>query len=90
MDTLLSTQTSIPMFQMIAVLIMITVTLIFGRIKLSLFIGYCAILCWSHIWDLPLFTESSVWKISGPAFLLTAVMIIFVLIAMLSLVYHKE
>ncbi len=90
METLLAAQTSIPMLQMIAVLIMITITLIFGRIKLSLFIGYSAILCWSHIWELPIFTEASIWKISAPTLLLTAVMIIIVLVAMLSLVYHKE
>jgi hypothetical protein len=90
METLLSTQISIPMSHMIIVLTLITVTMIFGRIRLSLFIGYCAVLHWSHIWELSLFTEASVWKLSGPAFLLTGFMIILVLLSMLSLIFHKE
>jgi hypothetical protein len=81
---------SIPMSQMIIVLTLITSALIFGRIKLSLFIGYCAILYWSNIWNLPLFTESSAWKLSGHAFLLTGFMIIIVLLSMISLIFHRE
>jgi hypothetical protein len=90
MEAILATQISIPMSQMIIVLTLLTSALIFGRIKLSLFIGYCAILYWSDIWNLPLFTESSTWKLSGLALLLTGFMIIIVLISMVSLIFHKE
>ncbi len=90
MESLLSTQISIPMSQMITALILITVTLIFGRVKLSLFIGYFAILFWSHIWDLPLFIEAGAGKLSGQAFLLTGFVIILILFATLSLIFHKE
>jgi hypothetical protein len=90
MDAILSTQISIPMSQMIIVLTLITSALIFGRIKLSLFIGYCAILYWSNIWNLPLFTESSALKLSGQAFLLTGFMIIIVLFSIVSLIFHRE
>jgi len=91
METILSTDIYIPMSQMVVVLTLITAVLIFGHIKLSLFIGYFAILYWSNIWDLSLFfTESSVLKMSGPAFLLTGFMIIIVLISMISLIFYQE
>ena len=90
MDAILSTPISIPMSQMIFVLTLITIALIFGHIKLSLFICYCAILYWSNIWNLPLFTESSALKLSGHAFLLTGFMIIIVLFSIVSLIFHRE
>lgn len=90
MEAMLSTEIYIPMSQILVVLTMITAVLIFGHIKLSAFIGYFAILYWSNIWDLTLFTESGVWKLSGTAFLLTGFMIVIVLLSMISLIFYRE
>ena len=90
MEGILSMQVSIPMSQMIVALTLVSVSLICGHIKLSLFIGYCSILYWSHIWNWPLIVETSTWKLSGPAFLMTAFMIIIVLLSAISLIFHRD
>jgi hypothetical protein len=75
---------------MITVLTLITAILIFGHIKLSLFIGYSAILYWSQIWNLSLFTESNTLMLSSPAVVMTGLMIILVLFSLIALIFHRE
>jgi hypothetical protein len=90
MEAILSTEITIPLSRIMIALTLSTVTLIFGRVRLALFVSYCFILYWSQIWNMSLFTESTVWKLSSPGFLLTGFFIMIVLLSMFGLIFHKE
>jgi hypothetical protein len=58
MDTLYSTNLSIPLIQIALLLIMSTAALIFGRIKLALIFNYFFILYWSYILNMDAIRET--------------------------------
>ena len=90
MEAILSTEITIPLSRIMIALTLSTVALICGRVRLALFISYYFILYWSQIWNMSLFTESTVWKLSSPGFLLTGFFIMIVLLSMFGLIFHKE
>lgn len=58
MEALLSIDLSIPLIQIALLLVMSTLTLLFGRIKLALILNYCFLLYWCYILNLDVIRES--------------------------------
>jgi len=58
MNALLSINLSIPMIQIALLLLISTLALLFGRIKLSLILNYCFILYWVYILNMDAVRES--------------------------------
>lgn len=58
MDVLYSTSFSVPMFQLSLLLLMSTLALLFGRIKLALLINYCFTLYWGYILNMDVIQET--------------------------------
>ena len=59
MDFLFSTYLSVPMVQISLLLMMSTIALIFGRIKMALLINYCFTLYWGYILNMDAFCNES-------------------------------
>ncbi len=55
MEFFLSTQLSVPLFQVILLLGLSTTALLFGRIKLALLMNYVFTLFWGYVHNLSLF-----------------------------------
>ena len=90
MEAILSTQITVSLPQIILALSLSTIVLIFGHARLALFISYYFVLYWSQFWKISLFSESAVWILSSPGFLLTGFFIMIVLLSMFGLIFHKE
>lgn len=90
METIMSTIVEVPMSHIAVVLMVSTVALLFGRIKLALFINYCFIVYSGHLWDFALFSDVSDTKLNTPAFVFMGFWIMAVFLAAISLAFHKE
>jgi hypothetical protein len=90
METIMSTIVEIPMSHIAVVLMISTIALLFGRIKLALFINYCFIVYSGHLWDVSLFSDVSDTKLNSSAFVFMGFWIMTVLLAAVSLTFHKE
>jgi hypothetical protein len=90
MEIFTSTQLTIPLIQVILLLILSTIVLLFGFLRLALFINYCFILYWGYIANLDLFTATDVAKMNGYTFLYFGGGVVIILLAMLGLFAHRE
>ena len=91
MEILRSTQLAIPLFQVILLLILSTITLLIGRLRLALFINYCFTLYWGYIANLDLFTITEMSsKVSGYTFLYFGSGIVIMLLAMIGLFANRD
>jgi hypothetical protein len=90
MEIFTSTQLAIPLFQVILLLILSTVALLIGFLRLALFINYCFTLYWGYVANMSLFTATEMSKISGYTFLYFGSGIVIILLAMIGLVSNRE
>jgi hypothetical protein len=56
MESFISTQLTIPILQVVLLLLLTTVTMLFGRHKLALFINYFFTLYWGYIANIDIFS----------------------------------
>jgi len=56
-DVLTSSRVSVPLSQVIALLILSTLALLFGRFRLALLVNYCFTFYWGYFLNFDLFTE---------------------------------
>ncbi|NPU84482.1 MAG: hypothetical protein HPY65_08320 [Syntrophaceae bacterium] len=89
MESIWSMDVVIPFSNIFAVLLISTVGLIFGRLKLALFVLYGFLLYRGRVWDVTIFTDSPSW-LSGPALLTTGLLVLLLLFAVLGLTLHRE
>jgi hypothetical protein len=90
METLLSTPITVPMSQIICAMLLCTIALVFGRVKVALFVAYCFMLYWGKPWNLQLFTDTVPAKLNGAELALIGFCFVTVLLAMMGLVFNKE
>jgi hypothetical protein len=89
MEIFTSTQLAVPLFQVILLLILSTLALLFGLLRLALFINYCFTLYWGYVANLDLFTIDMM-KMNGYSFLYFGSGVVIILLAMLGLFAHRE
>jgi hypothetical protein len=89
MEIFTSTQLTIPMFQVILLMTLSTLALLFGYLRLSLFINYCFTLYWGYIAHMGLFTAAEMSTLDGFTFLYFGSGLVFVLLAMIGLFTHR-
>jgi hypothetical protein len=90
MEIFTSTQLAIPMSQVILLLILSTLALLVGRLKLALLINYCFTLYWGYIANLDFFTATEVSKLNQYTFLYFGSGIVIIMLAMIGLLTHRE
>jgi len=90
MELFTTTQLAIPLFQVILLLILSTLALLFGFLRLALFINYCFTLYWGYVLNLDLFTATDASKMNGYTFLYFGGGVVIILLAMIGLFAHRE
>jgi len=85
-----STQLVIPMFQVILLLILSTIALLIGRLRLALFINYCFTLYWAYVANLDLLKTGGIVNLNAFTFIYFGIGIVIVLLAMIGLMLHHE
>jgi hypothetical protein len=85
-----STQLAVPMFQVILLLILSTLALLMGRLRLALFINYCFTIYWGYVANLDLFAAAELSKLNSFTFIYFGLGIVIVLLAMAGLYLHHE
>jgi hypothetical protein len=90
MELFTSTQLAIPLFQVILMLILSTIALLVGFIRVALFISYCFALYWGYVANMGLLTATELSKMTGYNFLYLGSGIVIVLLALIGLITHRE
>ncbi|MCX5819407.1 MAG: hypothetical protein NT047_05800 [Deltaproteobacteria bacterium] len=90
MEIITSTQLAIPLFHVILLLILSTIALLIGSLRLALFINYCFTLYWGYVANLDLFTTAEISKMNIYAFLYFGSGIVIILLAVIGLFMHRE
>ena len=89
MDIFLSTELSVPILQIVMLLVLSTISLIFGRIRLALLINYCFTLYWGYVSNLSLFTGEDAFQIANFSFMYFGFGIVVIALAIAGLMYHR-
>ena len=90
MELFMSTQLAIPMFQVILLLILSTIALLIGRLRLALFINYCFTLYWAYVANLDLLKTVWIVNLNAFTFIYFGIGLVIVLLAMIGLMLHHE
>jgi uncharacterized membrane protein len=90
MEIITSTQLAVPALQLILLLILSTIALLVGFLRLALVINYCFTLYWGYAANFDLFIAQRVENLSGYTFLYFGIGIVIILLAMIGLVMHRE
>ena len=59
MDFFYTTELAVPVSQTVVLLMMVTISLLFGRVKLALLINYVFILYWGYFYNQDLFLNNA-------------------------------
>jgi len=89
MDPLSATHLSVPIFQICLLLLLSTLALVFGRIKLALLINYCFTLYWGYILSIDAFAEQGMFDFNTFTFTYFGFGMVIVFLAMIGLVYYR-
>jgi hypothetical protein len=90
METILSTQLSIPLSQILTVLSLTTFVLVFGYPRLALFLNYCFLIYCSYMSNAVIFTEKGTINLDGVTFPYIAFGFAVILLATMGLVHNNE
>lgn len=89
MEIITSTQLAVPTLQVILLLILSTIALLVGRLRLALFINYCFTLYWGYVANFDLFIAQGVVKLNGYTVLYFSIGIVIILLASIGLITHR-
>lgn len=90
MEALLSTPIMVPLSQIVFALIPSTIALLFGRVRVALFVIYCFVLYWGKPWNIPIFTETIPPKLNGTEVVFVAFCFLTVFLAMMGFALHRD
>ena len=90
MEIITSTQLVVPALQVVLLLILSTIALLFGRLRLALFINYCFTVYWGYVANFDLFTAQGVNKLTGYTFLYFGIGLVIILLASIGLITHRS
>jgi hypothetical protein len=90
METLLSTPMTVTIFQISLAMLLCTVLLIIGRVRLALFVTYCFVLYWAKPWNISLYTDTTPAAMNTPGILFIAFCLVATLFAITGLTFHRD
>jgi len=90
MDALYSTNISVPMIQITLLLLISTLALLFGRIKLALIINYSFMLYWCYILNMDVIRETGQDFTSKFTYFYFGFGFIILMLALLGFVGHRD
>jgi hypothetical protein len=90
MELFLSSHLSIPLFQVTLLLLLSTMTLLFGRLKLGLLINYCFTMYWGYMLNLDIFTNNGTLVLSKFTFAYLGFGCIIICLALIGFLTHRD
>lgn len=90
MEFLYSTELAVPLYQIVLLLILSTLALLFGRLKLALLINYLFTLYWGYVFNSELLLGSSLEKVNYFSSIYFAVGFLVAILAIIGFVSHRD
>jgi hypothetical protein len=90
MEPLMSTQLSVPLSHILALLSLATLVLIFGYTRIALLLNYGFLIYWSYLSNVILFTEKGELQLNRVTLLYIAFGFAILLLATLGLIHNRE
>lgn len=90
MEFLYSTELAVPLYQIALLLILSTLALLFGRLKLALLINYLFTLYWGYLFNCELMLGSSFEKVTYFSSIYFAVGFLVAILAIIGFVSHRD
>jgi hypothetical protein len=90
MDTILSTQLSIPLSQILTLFSLTTFALVFGYPRMALMLNYFFLIRWSYFSNMLLFTDKGAINLDVMTISYIGFGLALLLLAAMGLVYNKE
>ena len=89
MELFYSTELSIPVIQIILLLILSTLALLFGRTKLALLINYVFTLYWGYFLSIDQLADSGPQWVDSYAMIYFGIGLVVVILAIIGFMYHE-
>ena len=89
MEFLYSTELSIPVIQIVLLLILSTLALLFGRTKLALLINYVFTMYWGYFLSVDQFSDSSIEGVGTYAMVYFGIGLVIVILALIGFLRHE-
>jgi hypothetical protein len=83
-----TTHLTIPLFQIILLLVLSTIALCLGRLKIAILINFCFVMYWSYVVNLNTFTEGGFLKLDAFTFLYLGIGLVVLIFFILGFVLH--
>ena len=90
MEPLMSTQLSVPLSHIIALLSLTTLVLVFGYTRMALLINYIFLIYWGYLSNVILFTERGELQINRITLLYIGFGLAILLLATMGMMHNKE
>lgn len=90
MEALMSTQLSVPLSHILALLSLTTLVLIFGYTRMALLLNYSFLIYWSYLSNVILFTEKGELQLNRITLLYIAFGFAILLLATMGLIHNRE
>ena len=90
MEPLMSTQLSVPLSHILALLSLTTLVLIFGYTRMALLLNYSFLIYWSYLSNVMLFTERGELQLNRITLLYIAFGFAILLLATMGLIHNRE
>jgi hypothetical protein len=90
MEPLMSTQLSVPLSHILALLSLATLILIFGYTRVALLLNYVFLIYWSYLSNVILFTERGELRLNRITLLYIAFGVAILLLATMGLIHNRE
>jgi hypothetical protein len=89
MQIITSTQLAVPSLQLVLLLILSTLALLIGRLRLALFINYCFTLYWGFLLNIDLFIGPGA-TMSGYTIVYFGIGVLVIMLVLLGLITHHS
>ena len=90
MEIFTSTQLVVPALQVVLLLILSTIALLVGRLRLALFINYCFTLYWGYVANFDLFVAQGVMNLNYHTFIYFGIGLVILFLAVIGLIMHNR
>ena len=90
MESIMANTMAVPLYQIMFLLVLVTVALLFGYLRMGLFLVYVFVLYWGNIFNLQTIFNSAEPDVSTASFMFVGFGLIIVFLAMVGFLLNKE
>lgn len=89
MEFFYSTELTIPVIQIVLLLVLSTLALLFGRKKLALLINYVFTMYWGYFLSIDQWADSGLKEVGSYAMIYFGIGLVIVILALIGFLYHE-